>query len=267
MFKILFVEDDQMIVEIYKRKFEDDGFEFVNAKSGKEVLRYASSEKFDLILLDMVLPEIGGMEVLKELRSNPAYDKNLKVIIFSNLGEEETRRETMENGANGFIGKTQYNPSELVSEIKRILNEYVEQEKNKEKVIEKKEETSNKKKILLIEDEEIFLDMFGKKLVDDGYEVTRANNGAWGVKEALEGSYDLIITDMVMPAMSGEEIISKIKQEEKTKNIPVVVISASVDIETEKAVRELGVSEFFLKTRIVPSDLSRKVSEILRKNK
>lgn len=118
-------------------------------------------------------------------------------------------------------------------------------------------------KILLIEDEEIFLDMFGKRLKDDGHEVVTADNGAWGIKEAMSGDYDLIITDIIMPAMTGDEIIAKLKQEEKTKNIPIIVISASVDDEAERSVRELGIAEFFLKTHIVPSDLSRKVEELL----
>jgi len=118
-------------------------------------------------------------------------------------------------------------------------------------------------KILLIEDEHIFLDMFGKRLEDDGHKVTKAENGAWGLKEALIGNYDLIITDMIMPAMTGDEIIFKLKQEEKTKNIPIIVLSASVDEEVERSVRNLGVSDFIIKTHITPGDLSLKVKEFL----
>lgn len=264
MAKILLVEDDPMIADIYQSKFDSAGFEVVNAKTGREVLKYVSQDRFDLVLLDMVLPEMSGMEVLKEIKESGNYDKNVKVVIFSNLSELETQQEALKNGADGFISKTQYNPSELVKEVQRLLNQFAEQEKNKNKQKGEVVNNNERKKILLIEDEEIFLDMFSKKLEDDGYEVVRANNGAWGAKEALAGDYDAIITDLIMPAMSGEEIIAKLKAEEKTKNIPIIAISASVTDEKEEEIREMGVEEFFSKTRIVPSDLSRKVGELLK---
>jgi len=262
--KILLVEDDPMIAEIYVKKFESAGFEVANAVTGKEALKYAGEQAFDLVLLDMVIPEISGMDVLKELKQSGIYSPDLKVIVFSNLSETETQREAMKNGADGFIGKADFSPSEIVEEVQRRLNEFAEQKKNKAKGAGAVMADGEKKKILLIEDEEIFLEMFGKKLEDDGYDLTYAKNGAWGVKEAAEEQFNLIITDMVMPAMSGLEIVEKLKQEEKTKNIPIIVISASVSDDDEKAVRDLGVDDFLLKTRIVPSDLSRRVGELLK---
>lgn len=264
MSKILLVEDDQLIIEIYQKKFKAFGFEVINAKTGNQALTLMKSDKFDLVLLDLVLPETSGMDVLKEVRENDEYDKNIKIIAFSNQSEIETQQKALKNGADGFISKTQYNPAELAVEIQRLINQYKEQERNKHRLESDLKKDTEKKKVLLIEDEDIFLDMFGKKLEDDGYVVTRTKNGAWGAKEAMEGDYDLIITDLVMPAMNGEEIIAKLKMEEKTKNIPIIAISASVTNEGEMAVRALGVNEFFLKTHIVPSDLSRKVRELLK---
>jgi len=118
------------------------------------------------------------------------------------------------------------------------------------------------KKILMIEDEDIFIDMFGGKLSQDGFDMTFAKNGAWGIKEALEKEFDLIIIDMVMPAIGGEEIITKLKLENKTKDLPILVLSASVDDETKKKVEEMGVVAFFVKTHITPGELSQRVNEI-----
>jgi len=267
MSRIMLVEDDPMIVEIYKKKFESAGFEVVNAVTGKEVLRLAGESRFDLILLDMVLPEMSGMDVLKELKKSGNYDADLKVIVFSNLDKTEHQEEARENGANGFIGKTEYTPSDLVVEVQRIINEYGEQKKNKNQ--RENGTTANsggekKKRILFIEDEEIFLEMFGKKLEDSGFEVEYAKNGAWGSKMATEKEYDLIITDMVMPAMGGDEIIRRLKLEDKTKNIPIIVLSASLSEEDKQAVKDMGITDFYEKTRIVPSDLSRRVEQLLK---
>lgn len=124
-------------------------------------------------------------------------------------------------------------------------------------------EQAQNKKILMIEDEDVFIDMFGGKLTQDGFDLTFAKNGAWGIREATENKFDLIIVDMVMPAMGGEEIITKLKLEEDTKNIPIVVLSASVDNETKEKIESMGVAAFFVKTHIVPSELSEKIKEIL----
>ena len=100
MAKIMLVEDDPMIAEIYKKKFESAGFEVINAVTGKEVLKFAAESHFDLILLDMVLPEMSGMEVLKELKKSGKYSSDLKVIVFSNLDKSEHEEEARENGAD-----------------------------------------------------------------------------------------------------------------------------------------------------------------------
>jgi CheY-like chemotaxis protein len=130
--------------------------------------------------------------------------------------------------------------------------------------MEKKLNKTEGKKILIIEDQQVFIDMFGGKLKQDGFQVSSAKNGAWGIKEALANDFDLLVIDMVMPAMNGDEIVAKLKMEEKTKNIPIIILSASVDEETQKRVEQMGINTFFVKTRITPSDLSRKAQELLR---
>lgn len=130
--------------------------------------------------------------------------------------------------------------------------------------MEKEQHKTEVKKILIIEDQQVFIEMFGGKLKQDGFDVSSANNGAWGIKEALAKDFDLLVIDMVMPAMGGEEIVARLKAEEKTKNIPIIIISASVDEETQKRVEAMGVDAFFIKTRITPKDLSHKAQAILQ---
>jgi CheY-like chemotaxis protein len=123
--------------------------------------------------------------------------------------------------------------------------------------------TEMKGRILMMEDEEIFRDMFGGKLIDDGYEVDFAKEGTEAIKKAATGSYDLFIVDMVMPNITGDEIVAKLKREEKTKNVPIIVLSASVDEVVQRSMEKEGIGEFFVKTQLVPSELSKKVGELL----
>jgi CheY-like chemotaxis protein len=125
---------------------------------------------------------------------------------------------------------------------------------------------SEAKKILMIEDGEIFVEMFGDRLKQDGYEIEFATNGAWGLKEATEKDFDLFIIDMLMPAMNGEEMIAKLKLDEKNKNKPIIVLSASVDHETQKRVEAMGICAFYVKTLVTPSELSAEVAKLLGKN-
>lgn len=267
MAKIIIVEDDPMISEIYQKKFSESGYEVLTAESGEKALALAKKEKIDAVLLDLVMPKMDGFQVIQHFREG-GYDPNIKIIISSNLSQREEQEKAMKLGANGFIVKSDYAPSGLVSEVSRILNIYAEEKKNEVKQNNNKDNSAQSeprgaKKVLIIEDEDIFIEMFGEKLKQDGYSVISAKNGAWGLKEALNKNFDIIIIDMVMPAMSGEEIIEKLKLEDKTKNIPIIALSASVEKSVEEKVLKLGVNAFFVKTQIIPSELSKKVEELL----
>lgn len=264
MTKILLVEDDPFIAEIYKKKLESSGFELLNVTSGKAVLKEVKEQHFDLILLDLVLPEMSGTEVLRELRHNKEYDANLKVVVFSNLSSQEDREQVLSLGANGFISKTEFSPSEVVTEIERFLRQFKEQDKNATAETTPVEQTGLGKKLLLIEDEPVFVEMFSKRLKSEGYEVVAEQDGAKGLAKALETSFDLIITDVMMPNMDGREFITKLRDEEAGKQVPIFLLSASVSLEDEsvKVLTDAGiVTKAFLKTEITPSELAYAVND------
>ncbi len=266
MVKLLLVEDDPFIAEIYKKKFTSSGFDVVNVVTGKAVLKEVQVQKFDIILLDLVIPEMGGKDVLKELRTNKEYDQNLKIVVFSNLSSSEDRDECLNLGADGFISKTEFSPSEVVAEVNRFLTQFSEQKKNNDRQSKAPEERTHLgKKILLIEDELVFVDMFGKRLTDEGYTVTALHDGTSGLQAALDGTFDLVITDVMMPGMDGRDLVKKLKEAESENNTPIFIFSASLD---DIAVKELIDSKIadkvFLKTDTTPSDLAYAVNDFFK---
>ncbi len=270
MTKILLVEDDPFIAEIYTKKLENSGFEALNVTSGRAVLKELKEQNFDLILLDLVLPEMSGTEVLRGIRQNKEYDQNLKVVVFSNLSSPEDREQVLKLGANGFISKTEFSPSEVVTEIERLLRQFKEQQKNSAVALAPEERVSLGKRILLIEDEPVFVDMFSKRLQNEGYEVVVEKDGVAGVETAMKGSFHLIITDVVMPHMDGREFIVRLKETEIGKHVPIFLLSASVSIEDEsvKTLTEAGiVTRAFLKTEITPSELTYAVNDFFESMK
>ena len=270
MTKIIIVEDDPMIAEIYFKKFSNSGFEVFPATTAEQALGIAKVEKIDVVMTDLIMPKMDGFQLISELR-NGRYDPDIKIIVTSNLSQKDDRDKAVHLGADGFVAKSDFSPSELVAEIQRLLGQYQQQRKNEARISEAAEpadsdKRNNQKRILLIEDEDIFVDMFGGKLEQDGFHVESANNGAWGLKEALKNDYDLYVIDMMMPAMTGEEIVEKLKMEDKTKNIPIIILSASVDEVAAEKVIAMGVTKFYVKTQVTPSELSDKIAEILSKS-
>jgi CheY-like chemotaxis protein len=117
---ILLIEDDPFLIDIYKSKLKEDGFETEVAEDGDEALGKIKEKKPDLILLDIVLPNVDGWEILKKIRSDPGL-KDLKVIILSNLGQKDEVEKGIELGATKYLIKAHFTPTEVTTEIKKIL--------------------------------------------------------------------------------------------------------------------------------------------------
>ncbi len=117
---ILLVEDDPFLVDIYTTKLRDSGFLVETATDGTSGLRKLKEKEFDLLVLDIVLPHIDGWQILKEIEGDEKF-KNLKVVIFSNLGQKEEVEKGLKMGAVKYFIKAHYTPSEIVEEIKKIL--------------------------------------------------------------------------------------------------------------------------------------------------
>lgn len=266
MYRIIIVEDDPMISDIYLKKFSDAGFAAEVAVSGREVLTKAKQGGYDLILLDMVMSEMNGLETLAELKRS-GLDPKTRIFMFSNLNDAENKEEAARLGADGYLVKTERTPSDLVKYIKETLDRLAGEGQGHtpsgEIVKNQTIGTGTKKRILMIEDEDIFIDLFGKKLEAGGYGVEYAKNGAWGLKLAMDQKFDLIIMDMSMPSMDGRELLAKLGDDEGTKTIPIIVLSATGSEDEAAEMKRLGAVEYLSKSQMVPADLIRKTAEIL----
>ena len=119
--KILVIEDDKFLRKVIDRKLLGEGYEVVEAIDGSEGVRAAEDSKPDLILLDLVLPEISGFGVLTQLKASLAT-KNIPVIILSNLGEREDVEKGFSLGAADYLIKSHFNPGEIVEKIEAVFN-------------------------------------------------------------------------------------------------------------------------------------------------
>jgi DNA-binding response OmpR family regulator len=120
MTKIAIIEDDAVINQMYRMKFEADGFEVEVADNGKTGVALVESYLPDMILLDMQMPEMNGVEALQHIRSKD-WGKTIPVIILTNLGVEESPKELEDLGIHSYIVKAELTPSQVVSRVKEAL--------------------------------------------------------------------------------------------------------------------------------------------------
>lgn len=115
-YKILAVDDEQRMVRFIQLNLEQDGFQVITAYNGKDALEQVRTQLPDLILLDIMMPDINGFEVLKKIREV----NNVPVIMLTAKGEEDDRIQGLELGADDYITKP-FSPRELVSRIRAVL--------------------------------------------------------------------------------------------------------------------------------------------------
>jgi len=120
MKRILLVEDDPFMVDIYTTKLKEAGFKPETASSAKEGLEKIKNSKPDLVLLDIVLPEGTGLHFLKKIKTSPGL-KEIPVIIFSNLGQKRDVEEGLRLGADRYLIKAHFTPSEVIEEIRKLF--------------------------------------------------------------------------------------------------------------------------------------------------
>lgn len=118
MKKILIAEDEDILLNVLKDRFEAEGWEVTVAKDGIEAMEQINKSKFDLVLLDLLMPKKDGFEVLKEVRDNPEL-KTLPIIVLSNLGGDDDIKKALALGANDYFVKTQHPMSEVVEKAKK----------------------------------------------------------------------------------------------------------------------------------------------------
>lgn len=118
--KILLIEDEDFIRDLYVRELTKAGFQVKSAPDGNSGLNTLMSENFDLLLLDIMLPGLNGLQVLREFKTKNPNSPTM-VILLTNLGQEAVIKEGFELGAQAYLIKGSYTPDQIVNEVKNAL--------------------------------------------------------------------------------------------------------------------------------------------------
>lgn len=126
MQKLIIIEDEEFIRSLYQRQFEKAGFTIDGFGLGKEGLDAILANKYDLLLLDIMLPDISGIEVLRQIKNNQS-SKDMVVVLLTNLGQDDIIKEGFKMGAAGYLIKASFTPEQVVKEVITIISQQTQQ--------------------------------------------------------------------------------------------------------------------------------------------
>ena len=214
---ILVVEDNLELRELIASYIKEAGYEVARAGDGNEALRLAKTLKPFAITLDLMLPEKNGWEVLRELKEDPAT-ADIPVIIVS---AANGLKDGFSFGACDYLTKP-VDKESLLSSLKKLsLTTKVKR---------------GSYTVLVVDDDPKAVELLAQILQGEGFGVIKAYGGEEGVTLAMKGSPDLVILDLMMPEVSGFEVLERLRNWHDTKDIPVIIYTAK-DITSEDRAR------------------------------
>lgn len=283
MKKILIIEDEEILLDVLKKKLSQAGYEIAVARDGEEGLFSMRASRPDLILLDIVMPKKSGLEVLEEMRS----DKNLQdisVIVISNSGQPVEIDQVLKLGVKDYLVKTQFDPQEVLSKVKQQLDEEGGETKLAKaggndlgdgiilaaangivnSALPASEAISRRRKILIVEDDKFLRELIVRKLETEGFESLAAVDGQEGLNMVETQKPDLVILDLILPGLDGFEVLRRIKEDLGFVNLPVVILSNLGQREDVERGLNLGANDFLIKAHFTLGEVIDKVKSHLK---
>jgi PAS domain S-box-containing protein len=240
---ILIIEDNPQASQLIQMYLQEAGYRTDVARDGAEGIEKAKRLKPQIITLDMIMPIKDGWQVLKELKRHPIC-KDIPIIIISITDEKKLG---FSMGAIDYFVKP-VNRDDLIKAIQKVP---LRSAKNKDHP-----------KVLIIDDDKTAAELIQVILESEGYEVIKSMHGKEGVRLAASEKPDLIILDLIMPDISGFNVAYQLKQQQSTRNVPIIILtSMEIDEETREQMQGF-ISTIMSKSRFTKKDLLREITTI-----
>lgn len=248
MQKILIIEDEEALLSMLSSKLTREGYKVVTARDGEEGFLKVKEERPDLVLLDIVMPKMSGMEVLERMYADKGLSK-IPVIIVSNSGQPVEIGKAKTLGAKDYLVKAEFDPAEVIEKVQKVLNNPMPEEDGPS--------------ILVVEDDQFLRDLIVKKLKEEGFSVKEAVDGEEGLRFVRENRPDCVLLDLILPGIDGFEVLKQVKADTSLSSIPVVILSNLGQKDDIDRGLELGAKDYLIKAHFTPGEIVQKVKEIL----
>lgn len=252
--RLLIIEDDKLLGEVLTRKLTGEGFEVTLCNDGAEGLAKLKEMRPDMVLLDIILPTMNGYEIL-EARAQDESLKAIPIIIISNSGQPVEINRALALGVKDYLIKAVIDPETVLEKVRYHLAHPDAQAPAQVSI--------KGKKILWVEDDTFLSEILGKRFEREQCISLYCPTGEDALQELATETPDLIMLDLILPGMSGFEILEKIKKDERLRPIPVIVFSNLGQQSDIDAVMRLGALKHFVKAEMNPDDIVREIADTL----
>jgi DNA-binding response OmpR family regulator len=234
MEKIFIIEDDEIVAEIYKDKFQAEGYEVEVAYDGESGYLRLKTFKPDLLLLDMMVPELAGVDILIMLRGKEAF-KDLPIIAFS--GSAELLEDATRLGATRVLSKGEHLPNQIVARITEVIAALRKVGESEAVYLHTLAEwVPPTGRVLVVEDDPIIMQLVKDVIEEEGYDVISAQDGreAYRILEK-DNKFVAGIFDVKIPEIQGTDLLRYMQTEKRFMRIPVLIMTSeqSVAIQSE----------------------------------
>jgi len=234
MQRILIAEDDQFLANVYREKFEEEGYKTDVALNGRIAIELLQSGPPALVLLDLMLPEVDGISVLRFIRSEESL-RGLPVMVLSNSSYfSGLARSAWNAGATSFLNKGDCGPKVLLEEVKRLLAnvslEKVPRDWNTPPPLPPRAFIKRAKgpiRVLVVDDDKVIQGVLGFLMEQAGYVVRSVFNGRRALEMAEDYAPDIMVLDGMMPELDGFEVLKIWQRHPRLARIPVIMLSAA----------------------------------------
>ncbi len=257
---ILLVDDDQILSEVIKKRIEEEGYICLWEKDGDAGLNTLKSVMPNLLLLDIMMPTMDGYQVLESISRDSAL-MSIPIMVISNSGEPVEIQRILGLGVRDFIIKAHFSPEEVIEKIKGLIGS----PNSNEGTLGERKKIPQDTKILIVEDDATLSYIASERFRFAGYQVSTAINGPEGINMAREIRPDIVLLDVIMPEMSGFDVLRKMKEDPELKDIIIVIFSNLAQEQDFSEARRLGAVDFLVKANYTPTQLVERIEQILSK--
>lgn len=253
--KILVIEGEANFGKRVVEALKKEGYTATLETDGTAGLKALFDNLPHLILVDIVLPGTDGYQILEKKQAEPLLVK-IPVFLLSTQGVPINIARIPQGAVKEFILDLHADTQEIVRRVNTLFG-YTAPE-------ETAENSTNKKKIVWVEDDKLIGTILGKKLIASGFELFHAKNGQEALQYLSENVPDAIVLDLLMPGMSGFDILQKVKSDPRLKNVPSMILSnlnKQSDIERAKI---LGAQKFLVKAAASLDQIVGEVRDLCR---
>lgn len=281
--RILIAEDDTVLRDVLAGKLIKSDYLVDSAEDGVIALEKMRLVKPDCVLMDILMPRKGGIEVMEEMHKDAAL-KDIPIIVISNSGQPVEIKRARELGARDFLIKAVFDPNEVLDKVRSVFEPKSEEgqadfsvrtqniiggESVQEEVtppispqpspVVSGDVLKNKKFVLVVEDDKFLRELLVRKLSAEGFDVKNAIDAEMAFTALSERMPDIILLDLILPGVDGFEILARIKADQKFIAVPVIILSNLGQKEDLDKAIALGAKDFMVKSNFTLDEIVAKV--------